>query len=530
MSKELDKLIEQMIAEKAQDYLKTTPDDIRVRKDFPWASIEKPAWYKDEYIKPLAKAVANNNILNQKDINYLLNNPEEITWERLQAAIQIRNDYKKALTIEIDRLNSSDTKDSWKTFIKRTIKDYEEQIALYDSIRLIRDKHIEVTRGAKSGTVSAPEFSSRAGEYERSAGGFSPDQIAVVENVLNPSVGSRRPTSERQKLELVTQISTNFLKASAGDMTAINYFRSQRPQEFLSQIMFVDLMNYILKEMDSGSAPYLFEYFLALLFGGVVKGKEKTKAGKMGAADFSFEGGKLGSAKFYSSAKDITQAIGGFEPRTPIWYVVGIKIQDVSQVADTKKTGKASWTGSPDPNKIVGAAIYYFPVKMKRDGTFVGGKGYTENIDTTSDGKSIVLDKLVVKDAHVGNVMLASVPTESFKEMLESSVDKIGGTLSMIYDVFKIMIESMQASKTQTKTYIASGNITTGNQAFENLTKAEDQYSQLVTLLQADNPNLKSYGEKVTSEPGKPRKISESKSSLDQLIEAIAKQLLLKIT
>lgn len=126
-----------------------------------------------------------------------------------------------------------------------------------------------------------------------------------------------------ERLKKLTQFTEEMSSLVAKDSSEL--FESMSLKKLLASTMIADYLNSVIEDMDTGASAYLFESFLAAIFGGTVEGKSKTDEGKMGGVDFTMAGGASGSAKLYSRYGGISQAVGGFNALEPIFYVVGLK-------------------------------------------------------------------------------------------------------------------------------------------------------------------------------------------------------------
>ena len=535
MSKNLiDKLVEQMLSEKRW---KEPPADIKTAGDFSF--YKKDITSFNPNIDTLKAFDDPKDTLNDKDLDYLITNPAEITFDQVKAVASIIKKYRDSLNnrlykdkYSLQKLQakkpSKPTQDKIVN-INKEINYLQDRIAKYKSVLDARDKYIEDTRGSDPGTITAPEISSRQGDYQ---GGFSSDQIAVIDRAMaSTAIGAGR-------FKVISKISQRFYDAAGNDQNAINELNALPKSELMNQIMLIDIFNQMAKETDAASSAYIFEYFLALLYGGVVKGKDRLPSGAMGADDFSFasgvSGGKStkGSAKLYNKAEAIHQSTKGFVVDEPIYYVVGIKQQDESQLA-APAAGTKFQGGGSDVNKIISIAIYFFPVtkteegKYKPDGSMITApkfKSDSKNL-TVNASNEVAIHQGVHSGKFVGNVLLCTTPTSSYKDMVESAVGNLEDKVQEAFKHLKDLYGHITTAKTTSKEYISSGDTNKGNEAFNGFINADQSFALLVKSLQADPKKGTGYGQKVSGNKKKAREISES---LDSLIESIINKKLLK--
>jgi hypothetical protein len=208
----------------------------------------------------------------------------------------------------------------------------------------------------------------------------------------------------------------------------------------------MDLFAMIVKDMDSGAGAYFFEYFMALMYEGLVTGKETTDANKMAATDFVTKGGNRGSAKFKTAKAGLSQTTAGFPLNEEVTYVVALKREDESQF------GKENEIGVANPVRIVGVDIYSFPVKR------TGEQAY-ELDGVEGKGKSVDLKPAIEEKNYKGTVRLVATPTSTFANLMDDAFSKVGDTIKNAYDQLKLMAASLNTAKRSTKQYISSGDM-----------------------------------------------------------------------
>ena len=476
MSKKIiDKMIEELLQERASfDY------EVEVPTDLPHYSVNNNN--ARIAINTLKDATTPDEVLNNKDLQHLINNPEEINYEHVEASRFLITSFKKGL--KDGRFRSSSE------VLKAT--------QAIEALRQIESKWDEQVQAAQEpqSTMTAPEFSTRRGESSKAVAPFPPEQLAIIQRAMGSS------SSIYSRIKKISSISKEFFQAATKGSNAS--LRKKPTSEILNNIMLLDILNYIVKDTDAGAAAYLFEYFLALLFEGKVTGKETTDAGKMGAVDFVAGDGTLGSAKYYSSPSNIEQATGGFTDK-PVKYVIAIKKEDTSETGkyETSKGGKA------DPARIVALDIYYFSVQKKGKNFY--SKNYKLKKKMDKGSEKISLSPLISPESHAGTIFLASVATSNFISMIDDAVSNTEQAVKEAYQAMKEMFSELQSVKESTKLYISTGNAEKGNQAYGSLKKTEDSFTKITTTLSSPED----YGDSA--------KIQEIKSQdIDNLIaEAI---------
>jgi hypothetical protein len=348
-------------------------------------------------------------------------------------------------------------------------------------------------------SVSSPVIKTAQGDV----GIFPKDQEDLVERLLSSF------TTIEARMAEINRISRDFYVA----VTDAAKLKTKQPSQLLSEIMLIDIFNSMLKEFDSGSGAYLFEHFLALVTGGIVLGKSKTKAGKMGSADFkmvtdagtSQEKVELGSAKFYQNASQAKQAVSGYqdlwernapdtgatpgEHEVSVTYVIAGKKQDVTQEGDPTK-------GSSDPARLIGAEIYT-PVV-----TYNGSVFKINGVPVKPKGGEISFSKNLGDS--LGMLYVTTTRTSTFKEMLEAGIEKQSQNVKDLFESFKSYFKELDKASSEAKSYIAKGDVTQGERTYQSLRKAETNFDSIVSGLEySANPQaLKSVQteQKITAD------------------------------
>lgn len=339
-------------------------------------------------------------------------------------------------------------------------------------------------------SISDPIMKTAGGD----AGKFTPDQEAVVKRLLS----DKKDIVGRMKK--INEISERYFDAAT---KSANPLLGKPISEVLSEIMLLDLFNTMSKEFDSGAGAYLFENFLALIMSGNVAGKEKTTKGRMGAVDFVTADKEQGSAKYYQNVEGVSQALGGFEdlykhvykykpggtddngePLTvEVRYVIAAKKQDVDQIGSPKR-------GTSDPSKIIGAEIFTplvkFGIKLV-DGVetpFAKIEGGSQI--AIAKGK-LMIGKVLTPAESIGMLYITTARTRTFKEMVEDAMVKQEDDAKKAFEAFEQYFDELRSASTNSKTYIASGNIDDGNAAIDNLENCEDLFKTIIELMEYED-------------------------------------------
>lgn len=385
-------------------------------------------------------------------------------------------------------------------------KDWFDSISLKAREALDGLESLVASTAQQDQSVSSPIIKTAKGDY----GIFDQDQHDLVTRLLKDK------TTIKDKMAEVSRISKDFYDA----VVDVSKLETKKPSQLLSEIMLIDLCNSMTKEFDSGSGAYLFEHFLAMIVGGVVTGKEKTEYGKMGAADFKM-GDEFGSAKFYQKPSEAKQAVSGYKDLykknnnqpVSVTYVIGGKKQDVKQMGDPKR-------GSSDPARIVGIEVY--TPKVVFDGTNFTINGVPA---TPPTGKSDITFNTTQKLGEpVGMIYLTTTRTSTFKEMLDSGIKQQEAEVQNLFEQFKLYFEELQSASSTAKSYIATGDTSTGNKTFNSLEKAENNFTNIVAGLEYED-RLGTDGRIIDQEAQLVNRIDEQKVTSDLLKKIIRESL-----
>lgn len=284
---------------------------------------------------------------------------------------------------------------------------------------------------------------------------------------------------------------------AAARKAAIKQLRDMDQREFINQVMLMEYFVEISKSFDAGSGGYVFEWFLALLAGGYVTGKEKGPAGGMGAVDFRYKTGgglkKAGSAKYYAKKSQIKQSVEGFRVNEQVGYVIALKKQGMEQLAYTNR-------GASDPTKIVAAEIYT-PNIIRRPN--VGNQSVFE-IDGVEYNAGVGDKAKIDLSGKLGDLKgilyIADVPTESFRDMMYRSVqNSLTQKKDMILRVFESFFSTLSKTDKEARLYNSTGNIDHGDNTLNLLAQADDQFEELMAQY-GDKPTVTENNEKLTEE------------------------------
>jgi len=454
------------------------------KKD-PFADLYKPEEEVGNYsasavFKDLSKQATPNDELTDVDLQYLFDNPDKITT----------NVEAKLIAIIEDPQGDA----AMKTQASRVIKNLKDELK---------------AKALQQQTPTQPQIRTAPAEY----GEFN----AEVNNILGALF--KDPTGDIvERIKELSKISLRYYKAAGGDADAQAAISSLDKRRVLSEIMLMDYFAEIVKSFDSGAGGYVFEYFLALLTGGKVTGKESGPGQGMGAVDFRQADGTAGSAKYYRDKSGITQASGGFEINKPVNYIVALKKQGAEQIDKTSR-------GASDPARIMAIDIYYMQVKRVDDTKFeiarltkqgqVTGKPSVQYVTKTGNKYSkLDISQYIGSKTKLSTIYISTVRTQTYREMIHDAVS--GQTKTAIVQLERY-IGSLRTAEAESKVYAGEkGTIDDGQKAFDALLAAERHFEDLVVELDPERVVVsRDYKDKT--------EIVENNSlkRLDKLIERV---------
>jgi hypothetical protein len=418
-------------------------------------------------------------------------------------------------------------------------EDYDEQmqrlmVALYKSSKTpddVRKKAKDVMDAfdklmkdklKKRQTITQPQIRSAGGEV-----GDFPDEL---DTILNTVFGGTSDFLER--IKKVNEISNFYYQLAIdpekrGSKAGKAALANKPNNEFLAEVMLLEYFAEIVSSFDQGAGAYLFEYFLAALSGGRVTGKEAGPGGGMGAVDFRTKGGQAGSAKFYSSSSDISQAISGFNYNKEVRYIIGLKKQTKGQIGT--KTAK----GGTDPARLIGADIYYVSVMRTDDKEFKvyrvnkdGTLGKTDlfkpdHIKGAAGKEQLYFNKYINENSFLSTLFVAETRTKTFRDMVFDSVSSSTNSLkqSILEEMEKFFVQ-LDAANSNCKKFAASGDLDEGSNALTAIDAADAAFAGFADKFANAAVKDNSGKRKLEKIPVTENKMTE----LDLMIENMVKQ------
>jgi len=282
--KKLDKLIEQILLERfPSPYDKEQFIDAYGEKDIKVSTKHGAAASSPQSASAVFDVIANTVIeddeLSVEDLNHLVANPEKIDVNIQSKLIAI---------IKNNKLNDPALQ------------------KLAQSALNALENVVDLAAGSTQ-TVSAPDV-----QTQKATRGEWPPYMTEIVNKVFENTSNTFPS----RLKHLSKISEKYFKASAEGVegsAAQDLIASTEQKNLLAEILLLDVFNTVIKDFDSGSGGYMFEYLMALITGGKVVGKD------MGAVDFVTKKGWKGSSKYYEKASSaMSQSIAGFKLNAPV--------------------------------------------------------------------------------------------------------------------------------------------------------------------------------------------------------------------
>ena len=215
--KAIDKLIEQALNERAE-----FPKDYKNSVQLPF--MRRGSSETQDMLDTLKGIDAPRDVLNNKDIEKLVNEPESITFDHIRAARGLIARFKKGPST--GQYTSSQRREA------------AAAIEALSAIEISYDQYIQSMQKPDS-TVSSPEFASRRGEATSGTAPFPAEQLAIVKRAM----GDIGTGSFKGRIERLSKISKMFYGASIGNGTQINAINRRPISETLNNIMLMDIFN-----------------------------------------------------------------------------------------------------------------------------------------------------------------------------------------------------------------------------------------------------------------------------------------------
>jgi hypothetical protein len=312
-------------------------------------------------------------------------------------------------------------------------------------------------------TVSAdPSEPSEMGQF--------PEGIGTAMNTIFAGVNTFQDRLVKLK-EVCESAISNVGTVSQGDT----------PTSAIANMLVLDYVTTLVREVDSGSGAYNFEALLAMLTGGRVIGKERTSDGQSIGADFKSADGSLGSSKYYGRLAGIEQSSKGFKLNDPVFYVIAIK-----QSSDEK--GRTS-----DARMITGLNIYTMSVIKLGDN--INGKdvfaykyrnGEVE-VKAIEAGAKINLSSGLAEKGEPLSITLITSPNSEEQKDIRRMVDAIArereDKVALAVKQFKVLSSSLYTANEKSQAYASTGDIEKGNEALGNLQAADEAMIELARII-----------------------------------------------
>lgn len=378
-------------------------------------------------------------------------------------------------------------------------------------------------KDTERGSITSPSIDTTA--IER--GDLPEEYKAAVEVVAGTGTMSEKITNLNNVSE---KYSDAFIAISNRKPDEAKRLIGDDPQKVLQELMILDLFNLVLKGVDAGSGAYYFEALLALLAGGSVVGKDLTRSGQAGAADFKTADDRYGSAKFYKKDAAIKQSMAGFvdlyqKDNQPVEvdYVIGLKKAGLEQIGNR-------YRGSSDPSRIIGIQIY--EPKVSYDGTdfrVTPNGGTAEKVGkpykaTNKDGSLADIPQKKKVDISgklgdpTGTIIVAPFSTKTFRQYISDilSTRASEDNVRRAVEAFRDYFDMLQQAEVSSKKYVSSASAVDSKATTDALDTADKKFTILVDI-------IKPQDNSQTQNP-----VQENKQKKFQALDKMIEELMLE--
>ena len=401
----------------------------------------------------------------QDDIEDLAQNAvpgDEVGQDDVEKAYTDNDEAEKSAALFLAKsLEDGDEKDDMVDYVTNAATSAAEFTA--DDADIVDSEKIRSIAFKQLQTVSAdPDKPTGTGQF--------PEGIATTMNTIFAGVNTFR--ERLVKLKEVCESALEF----QGTVS-----QGETPTSAIANMLVLDYVTTLVREVDSGAGAYNFEAFLALLVGGKVVGKETNPAGEMGGADFRSDDGSAGSSKYYSRLSGIEQSAKGFKEGEPVFYVIAIKRREDKADDEANR-----------PTNITSLDIYtLFVIKLATDVQgkdlfaykYSNGEIETKMVDT---GGKIPLSTGLSSKGDPLNIRLVTTSTEEQKD-IRRVVDAIASrredSVARALDQFKTLSSSLYKANEKSQAYASTGDIQKGNEALVNLQAADEAMIELAKII-----------------------------------------------
>ena len=364
-------------------------------------------------------------------------------------------------------------------------------------------------------TITQPQFRTAGGEVSD-----FPDELKPILDRL--FVGK---TGIKPRIQELSKISKLYFDYAADPKKNQTQLTNKSNQDFLSEIMLMEYFAEMVNSFDIGAGQYMLEYLLALLVGGRVTGKDTTDAGKMGAIDFDWQGG-AGSAKYFANrSAGIKQSAAGFPKGKRVTYVIALRRGSEEQIT------KPNQTGGTDPSKAIAVDVYSFYVKrISDDGVtpVFEVKATTQSTNLLQpnhiSGGDLVLRDYIGSDTNVGTLYLASVRTQTFREMVYKSVSNSAQATkkAMLEEMEKFFVQ-LDAASSSCKQFAATGDLDKGTNTLTAIDMADAAFGNFANKMVGASVIDDGTNRTLTTPP-----VQENKQKKFQALDKMIEELMLE--
>jgi len=330
--------------------------------------------------------------------------------------------------------------------------------------------------------------------------GKYPPQLASVFGLLFEG-----ETNFIKRLGKIVDFSNNVISSlGEGDAadTAKKSLKDLGLQKYMQNLMVLDYLTTIAKNLDSGSGAYHFEAFLALVAGGKVTGKA-TEDGLMGALDFEMGNKVKGSAKYYSKFAGLKQSAKGFSLDEVVHYIIAIKKGEGQQ-------------GEANPMKIMELNLHWIIIecieknKAKARFKYYDPLGVAMAVDPKLTDKATFGGNAFERNSFIGTIKLVSTDTTDFSKLAKNVAEKLEGNYKKVAIKTQEAVKNSIEAKEGITSYASSGTLQAGNAAVDAIVNLREKAKELIDLL-GSSKDKKSKDEESKYDKVDTSKLNESK-------------------
>ena len=305
------------------------------------------------------------------------------------------------------------------------------------------------------------------------SGKLSSDFLDTVEVFMGDAVGFE------QRLEKYKEK----MKMFSNDEIFKEEIKTINPVDFLNRVVLLDYFVEFSKGFSAQIVGYLFEYFLAGLFGGIPVGEEK------GVVDIELENENI-SAKFLSPATPLKQSLSKFKKygTDSVTYIVGRKKRSKVDTQIGVSTQEVK------PLQIFEVDLYKFEAKYieaDEEGNKVKFKINDNDVLLTKEGDKVIFNDI---EKYIGQpfstIPIMSVSQgkiqsyrQTLNNKLNASKEENAKDIKKILNKVQEIFDNIKEGEISARDYVNTGNREKGTEAVEKLNSSTKFIDQMMNNL-----------------------------------------------